>query len=118
MKLQTSCLAIGLPRVGNVAERGPLATVGGLSPTLRKRFRNESVSGCGFLYIKTRNHRKTTTQKLPKNAKKQQLTEKQKVTENRNINKIWAQFLLTFLNTRDIYSSCATRTQLIKLIVT
>jgi len=49
--------------VGNVAERGPLATVGGPSPTFRKKFRRESVSGCGFLYNKTRNHRKTTVQK-------------------------------------------------------
>jgi len=38
-----------LARVGNVAERGPLATVGDPSPTLKKKFRNENVSGCGFL---------------------------------------------------------------------
>jgi len=44
--------------VGNVAERGPLDTVRGHSPTLRKKLRNESVSECGFLYTKTRNHRK------------------------------------------------------------
>jgi len=35
--------------VGNVGERGPVATVGGPSPTFRKKFRNKRVSGCGFL---------------------------------------------------------------------
>jgi len=39
-----------LAMVGNVAERVPLATVVAPSPTFRKKFRNESVSGCGFLY--------------------------------------------------------------------
>jgi len=35
--------------IASISERGPLATVGGPSPTFRKKFRNESVSGCGFL---------------------------------------------------------------------
>jgi len=70
----------------------PLATVGGHSSTFRKKFRNESVSGCGFLDTKTRNHRKIAVQKLPKNAKKQ-LTENQKSTEYRNINKMETPFL-------------------------
>jgi len=81
--------------VRNVAERGPLATVGsGPSPTFKTKFGNESVSGCGFLYrlTKTRNHRKTTVQKHPKNAKKQ-FTENQKNTEYRNITKMETQFL-------------------------
>jgi len=55
--------------VGNVAERGPLATVGGPSPTFRKNFRNESESGCGFLYILNPKSPEKTVQKFPKNAK-------------------------------------------------
>jgi len=35
-----------LARLGDVDERVSLATAEGASPT----FRNESVSGCGFLY--------------------------------------------------------------------
>jgi len=54
--------------VGNVAERDPLATVGAPRQHSEKKFRNESSSGCGFLYTKTRNHRTTTVQKLSKNA--------------------------------------------------
>jgi len=72
--------------VGNVAERGPLAIVSvwGHSPTFRKMLTNESASECGFLYTKTRNHRKQL-KKIPKNAKKQQPNENQKSTECRNI---------------------------------
>jgi len=51
-----------LVRMGNVAERGPLVTVGGPLPTFRKRFRNESI-------LKPGNHRKITIQKLLNNAK-------------------------------------------------
>jgi len=40
-----------LARVGNVAERGPLAIVRGPPPTFSKKLRNESSSGCVFLYI-------------------------------------------------------------------
>jgi len=56
-------------------------------------FRNESVSGCGFLYIKTRNHQKIAVQNLPKHEKNHGLTENQKSTEYRNINKMGTQFL-------------------------
>jgi len=79
--------------VGNVAEWGPLATAGGPLPSFRKKFRNESVSGCGFLHNKTQNHRKITVQTLPKNVKKQQLTENQKSNEYRNISTMGAHFL-------------------------
>jgi len=41
--------------MGNVAERGPLATGHrmGPSPIFWRKRRNESVSGCGFLSTKT-----------------------------------------------------------------
>jgi len=65
--------------VGNVAERCSLAPAGSPSPTFRKKFRNESVSGYGFLYSKTRNHRKTTVEKLPINAKSNNLLKTKRV---------------------------------------
>jgi len=55
--------------VGNAAERGPLVTAGGPSPTLRKTFRNESVFGCGFPYTKTRSHQKITVKASEKRQK-------------------------------------------------
>jgi len=77
--------------VGNIAERGPLATVGGPRQHLQKSLEIR-VSGCGFLYTKTWNNWKTIVQKLPKNAKKQ-LIENQRSTDYRNIRKMAAQFL-------------------------
>jgi len=44
--LYNNCVARGL---GNVAEKGPLVTVGDPSSIFRKKFRHESVSGCWFL---------------------------------------------------------------------
>jgi len=78
--------------VGNVAERGPLAAVGGPTPTFRKKFSNENVSGWGFLCAKIQNHREKNGSKLPKNSKKQ-LTENEKSTEYRNRSKVGAQIL-------------------------
>jgi len=39
-----------LARKENVAERGPLAIVGELLATLRKKVRNDGESGCAWLY--------------------------------------------------------------------
>jgi len=35
--------------VANLDKRGPLATVRGPQPTLRKNLRNDCESGCGWL---------------------------------------------------------------------
>jgi len=36
--------------MGNLAERGQLASVGDLQSTLKKHLRNNGESGCGWLY--------------------------------------------------------------------
>jgi len=77
--LWTCWVARGFSQGGKVAERGPLATVGGPSPAFRIKFRYESVSGCGFLYTKNRNHRKTAEPKLKKNAEKSNLLKTERV---------------------------------------
>jgi len=56
--------------MGNVAERGPMTTIGGPSPAFRKKFGNETVSGCGFLYTKT----EITGKQQSKNFRKTQKT--------------------------------------------
>jgi len=56
--------------VKNVAERDPLVTVGDPTPIFKKKFRNESVSGCGFLYEKP----EITGKQQPKNFRKTQKT--------------------------------------------
>jgi len=55
--------------VGNVAERGSLATVGGPSPTLKKYLKMKVCPDVDLYILKPENCRKTTVQKLPKNAK-------------------------------------------------
>jgi len=62
--------------VGNVAERGPLVTVGPLRQPPEEKFINKSVSGCGFLYTllkPKKNNPKTYEKRI-----KQQLNENQK----------------------------------------
>jgi len=77
--LWTNCVARSFSQGGKYSWKRPTGNRRGPPPIFRKKFRNESLSGCGFLCTKTRNHRKTTVQKLPKNAKNNNLLKTKKV---------------------------------------
>jgi len=57
-----------------LAERGPVAAVGGQLANTQKNVRNYGGFRCGWLYLQP----KMSTQNTSKNAKKRQRTENQK----------------------------------------
>jgi len=74
---ESSGVTTGLSHGQNVAERGPLVTVGGsLANTRKKKLENNGESGCGWLY---RNPK--SPQNNPKSEKNQEPTENQNNTK-------------------------------------
>jgi len=65
-----SGLTRGLTQGGNVAERGPLASVAARLPTLRKKLRNDESGSMWMAILNPKSLENT-----PKNAKKRNISE-------------------------------------------